>query len=205
MSVDNATLIKGDATRCIFLGMAAMLLLCVTAFRRRWLATLAFLPSFFGTTMAGVVLAIWSSHLSAIATGFAVIAIGITVDYAIYVIYHLDNAAGLDAPGVGWHVGRLVLPISVGALTTIAAFAVMATSPIHGYQQLGLFGAVGVLFSAAFALLVLPLIVPIPKQSGQPPLWLTRLMTQFPPMANELAAGGRTRDAGAYRFSRFWG
>jgi len=86
MSVDNATLIKGDATRCIFLGMAAMLVLCVTAFRRRWLATLAFLPSFFGTTMAGVVLAIWSSHLSAIATGFAVIAIGITVDYAIYVV-----------------------------------------------------------------------------------------------------------------------
>src|SRR5207237_3093977 len=43
-------------------------------------------------------------------------------------------------------------------------------------QQLCLFGAVGVLFSAAFALFVLPLLVPIPKQSGQPPLWLTRLM-----------------------------
>ena len=85
-------------------------------------------------------LALGSNHLSAIATGFAVIAIGITVDYAIYVIYHLDNAAGLDSSAVGWHVGRLVLPISVGALTTIAAFAVMSTSPIHGYQQLGLFG-----------------------------------------------------------------
>ena len=38
MTVDNATLIKGDATRCIFLGMAAMLVLCLTAYRRRWLA-----------------------------------------------------------------------------------------------------------------------------------------------------------------------
>jgi predicted exporter len=126
-----------------------------------------------------VVLALWNNHLSAIATGFATIAIGITVDYAIYVIYHLDNAAGLDRRGVARHVGSLVLPISVGALTTIAAFAVMATSPIHGYQQLGIFGAVGVLFSAAFALLILPLLVPIPKESGQPPLWLTRWMARF--------------------------
>src|SRR6185369_15061744 len=66
-----------------------------------------------------------------------------------------------------------------GALTTIAAFAVMASSPMHGYQQLGIFGAVGVLFSAAFALLILPLLVPIPRQSGQPALWLTRLMERF--------------------------
>lgn len=179
MSVDNATLIKHDARRCILLGMAAMLVLCLTAYRRRWLSTVTFLPSLFGTLMAGVVLALWQHHLSAIATGFATIAIGITVDYAIYVIYHLDDAAGLDREGVGRHVGRLVLPITVGALTTMAAFVVMASSPMHGYQQLGIFGAAGVLFSAAFALIILPLLVPIPKQTGQPPLWLTRLMTRF--------------------------
>jgi predicted exporter/1-acyl-sn-glycerol-3-phosphate acyltransferase/ubiquinone/menaquinone biosynthesis C-methylase UbiE len=179
MSLDNATLIKHDARRCILLGMAAMLVLCLTAYRRRWLSAVTFLPSLFGTLMAGVVLAIWHHHLSAIATGFATIAIGITVDYAIYVIYHLDDAAGLDREGVGRHVGRLVLPITVGALTTMAAFIVMASSPMHGYQQLGIFGAAGVLFSAAFALVILPLLVPIPKQSGQPPLWLTRLMGRF--------------------------
>src|ERR1051326_8712699 len=179
MSVDNATLIKHDARRCIFLGMAAMLVLCLTAYRRRWLSTVTFLPSLFGTLMAGVVLALWQHHLSAIATGFATIAIGITVDYAIYVIYHLDDAAGLDRESVGRHVGRLVLPITIGALTTMAAFVVMSSSPIHGHQQLGIFGAAGVLFSAAFALVILPLLVPIPKRSGQPPLWLTRWMDHF--------------------------
>jgi len=179
MSVDNATLIKHDARRCIFLGMGAMLVLCLTAYRRRWLSSVTFLPSLFGTLMAGVVLAVWQHHLSAIATGFATIAIGITVDYAIYVIYHLDNAAGLDREAVGRHVSRLVLPITVGALTTMAAFIVMASSPMHGYQQLGIFGAAGVLFSAAFALVILPLLVPIPRQKGQPPLWLTRLMERF--------------------------
>jgi uncharacterized protein len=179
MTVDNATLIKGDATRCIFLGMAAMLALCLASYRRRWLALVTFLPSMFGTLLAGVVLMLWQNHFSAIATGFATIAIGITVDYAIYVVYHLDNAAGLDGEAVGRHIARLVLPVSVGALTTMAAFAVMTTSPMHGYQQLGVFGAVGVLFSAAFALVILPLIVPIPRQSGQAPLWLTRFMERF--------------------------
>ena len=179
MAVDNAMLIKADATRCIFLGMAAMLVLCWMAFRRRWLSLVAFLPSFVGTLLAGVVLAIWQPHLSAIALGFAVIAIGITVDYAIHLIYHLDDAAGMDGPAVGRHIGRLVLPISVGALTTVAAFGVMAASPMNGYQQLGIFGVFGVLFSAAFALVVLPLLVPIPKQAGQPPLWLTRWMERF--------------------------
>ena len=179
MSVDNATFIKADATRCIFLGMGAMFVLCLTAYRRRWLAVLTFLPSLFGGLVAAVVLALWQRHLSAIATGFAAIAIGITVDYAIYVIYHLDNAAGLDKRGVGRQVGRLVAPIILGALTTAAAFAVMATSSMHGYQQLGLFGGIGVLCSALFALIILPLLVPIPKQSGQQPLWLTTALDKF--------------------------
>lgn len=179
MSVDNATIIKADAKRCITLGTAAMLILCLTAFRRRWLALVAFLPSFFGTLIAGVVLVLAWPHLSAIATGLASIAIGITVDYAIYIIYHLDNAGSQDRASVGRHLGRLLLPISIGALTTIAAFLVMAGSPMHGYQQLGVFGAIGVAFSAAFALVILPLLVPMAKTTGQPPLWLTRLMERF--------------------------
>jgi predicted exporter/SAM-dependent methyltransferase len=179
MAVDNATLIERDAMRCTVLGMTAMLVLCFTAYRRRWLAVVTFLPSVFGMLMAGAVLALWLPHLSSIAVGFASIAVGITVDYAIYVVYHLDNAAGLDRRGVGEHVGRLVLPITAGALTTIAAFVVMASSPMRGYQQMGILGAVGVLFSAAFALAVLPLLVPIPRKAGQPPLWMTRLLEKF--------------------------
>ena len=179
MSVDNATFIKSDATRCIGLGMVSMLVLCLTAFRRRWLALVAFLPSFFGTLIAGVVLSLWQHHLSAIAMGFATIAIGITVDYAIYVIYHLDDAGGRDRPAIGRHLARLVFPITIGALTTIAAFLVMISSPMHGYQQLGIYGAIGVAFSAAFALIILPLLVPNEKERGQPPLWLTRALGKF--------------------------
>ena len=178
MSVDNSTLIKSDATRCIFLGVTAMLVLCVTAYRRKWMATITFLPSILGTLIAGAVLMLWDNHLSAIATGFATIAIGITVDYGIYVVYHLDNAA-TDRKSVGQIVGRLLLPMVISTLTIIAAFIVLATSPMHGYQQLGIFGAVGVLISAAFALLILPLLIPLPKINNLPPLRFTQWMEKF--------------------------
>jgi len=179
MSVDNATIIKADASRCIVIGMSGMLVLCWVAYRRRWLALVTFLPSLFGTLMTGLVMSIWQDHLSAIAIGFASIAVGVTVDYAIHVIYHLDDAAGTDHPAIGRHLGRLVFPICLGGVTTIAAFMVMLTSPMGGYQQLGLFGVVGVIFSVAFALLILPLLVPLAKKSGQPSLWLTRWLKVY--------------------------
>ena len=72
-----------------------------------------------------------------------------------------------------------MFPISIGVITTIAAFLVMLGSPMHGYQQLGILGAIGVVFSAAFALVVLPILVPATKKPGQPPLWLTRWWEKY--------------------------
>jgi uncharacterized protein len=167
MAQDNAALLRSDGTRCMVLALSAMFILCFTAYRRRWLAVVTFLPSLFGTLIAGTVLVLWTEHVSAIAIGFASMAIGITVDYGIYVVYHLDNAA-FDRVSAGKIVGRLVLPTAIGALTIIAAFTVLATSPMEGYQQLGLFGAVGVLMAATFALFVLPLLVPLPKEKTVP-------------------------------------
>lgn len=179
MAVDNSTIIRIDATRCIAIGSAGMIVLCWVSYRRRWLALISFLPSLFGTLMSGVVLMLWQKHLSAIATGFASIAVGITVDYAIHIIYHLDDNSSTDHRVIGKHLSRLVFPIAIGVITTIAAFLVMMTSPMHGYQQLGLLGAIGVVFSAAFALIILPLLIPVAKKPGQPPLWLTTVWEKY--------------------------
>jgi uncharacterized protein len=164
MALDNSTLIWHDSVRCLIIAFAAMFILCFTAYRRRWLAMVTFLPSLFGTFIAGAVVALVDKHVSGIAIGLASMALGITVDYGIYVVYHLDNAA-TDRTSAGKIVGRLVLPTFIGAMTIVAAFIVLSFSPMKGYQQLGLFGAVGVLMSAAFALFVLPLLVPLPKKN----------------------------------------
>src|SRR4051812_12718184 len=163
MALDNSTLIWRDSIRCFSLAFAAMFLLCFTAYRRRWLVVVTFLPSLFGTIIAGAVVALANNHVSGIAIGLASMALGITVDYGIYVVYHLDNAA-TNRDSAGKIVSRLVLPTYIGAMTITAAFVVLAFSPMQGCQQLGLFGAVGVLTSAAFALVVLPLLVPLPKK-----------------------------------------
>lgn len=179
MAVDNATIIRADAKRCIAVGMLGMMALFLVAYRRRWLALVTFLPSFFGSTVAGVMLAIWDDQLSAIALGFASIAVGITVDYATHVIYHLDDTAGADHRVRGRQLSQLVYPITVGVITTAAAFLVMMLSPINGYRQLGILGMVGVMFSAAFALVILPLLVPRTKQANPPPLWMTGLWERY--------------------------
>lgn len=180
MALDNATLLRRDATHCMMLAISAMFILCFTAYRRRWLATVTFLPSLFGTMIAGTVLALVDEQVSAIATGFASMAIGITVDYGIYVVYHLDNAA-TDRNTAAKILGRLLLPTFIGAMTIIAAFVVLACSPMHGYRQLGIFGATGVLMSAVFALTVLPLLVPLPKKTmvELPQLRFTGWMENF--------------------------
>ncbi|HEY5041662.1 MAG TPA: 1-acyl-sn-glycerol-3-phosphate acyltransferase [Verrucomicrobiae bacterium] len=178
MALDNSTLIWHDSIRCFVIAFTAMFILCFTAYRRRWLAVVTFLPSLFGTLVAGAVVALVDQHVSAIAIGLASMALGITVDYGIYVVYHLDNAA-TDRNSAGKIVARLVLPTIIGAMTIIAAFVVLSFSPMTGYQQLGIFGAFGVLMSAAFALLVLPLIVPLPKSKEIQPLRFTSWMDNF--------------------------
>jgi 1-acyl-sn-glycerol-3-phosphate acyltransferase len=178
MALDNSTQIRRDSVRCVVIAVNAMFLLCFLAYRRRWMATVTFLPSLFGTIIAGAVLALVDQHLSAIAIGLASMALGITVDYGIYVVYHLDNAA-TDRESAGKIVSRLVLPTILGALTIISAFVVLAFSPMHGNQQLGIFGAVGVAVAALFALIVLPLLVPLPKEKEVQQLRFTGWMEKF--------------------------
>ena len=69
MSLDNATLIRRDSVRCVIIAVNAMFLLCFLAYRRRWLAAITFLPSLFGSIIAGAVLAMVDKELSAIAIG----------------------------------------------------------------------------------------------------------------------------------------
>lgn len=179
MAVDNVGMIQSDVRRCTPLGVVSMAVLCMVAYRRRWLAILTFLPSLFGMLLAAAAMAFGSGGISAISVGFASIAVGVTVDYAIHVVYHLDEAPGASRTAPGRGLPQLVLPVSIAALTSAAAFAVMAMSSLRGYRQIGWLGIVGVLGSAAFALLVLPLLVPPAGASAPTSLGLTRFLEGF--------------------------
>ena len=95
------------------------------------------------------------------ALGCGSILIGVTVDYGIYVLYHIDDAPPSTREQLARAVAQLTPAVAFGALTTMAAFMVMFVSPVSGHRQLGLFGVVGVALAAMFALLILPVFIPV--------------------------------------------
>lgn len=184
VALDNATLLRGDSTLTSVIAMVAVALLLLGSYRRRWLGLLGLAPTVVGALAAMVVLHLTGDAVSAVALGCGSILVGVTVDYGIYVFYHLEDSPPADRMALARTVAGLLPTLSFGALTTMAAFLVMLVSPVSGHRQLGLFGASAVAFAALFAGFVLPLFVPVgkPQAAGLSPLRLlplTRLIERL--------------------------
>jgi 1-acyl-sn-glycerol-3-phosphate acyltransferase len=167
-SSDNVQLIHRDTSRNTILATAAMLLLVLASYRRWWLGAFALVPVFFGSLAAAAAVSLLFDRVSAIAVGCGSAFIGIAIDYGIQVLFHLDLMEGGDRRQEARRLGFLVVPLTIGALVTAGTFLLLAASPIPGYRQLGLFGAVGVLGALVFSLLVLPLLVPKTRPGSNP-------------------------------------
>ncbi len=90
--------------------------------------------------------------LNVISMGFACILLGISMDYSILVYHHY--ASHFRDHGALW--ARLRRGIWFSAVTTAAAFLVLAFSSLPGLRQLAVLVAAGLLASASFATWLLP-------------------------------------------------
>jgi uncharacterized protein len=90
--------------------------------------------------------------LNVISMGFACILLGIGMDYSILVYHHF--ASDFRDDGAVW--ARLCRGIRFSAVTTAAAFLVLAFSSLPGLRQLAVLVAAGLLASAWFATWLLP-------------------------------------------------
>jgi predicted exporter/SAM-dependent methyltransferase len=178
-ALDNATMIREDSTRTSVIAAIAVLALMLAAYRRRWLALLGLLPTAFGALGAMVVSYLTGDPVSAVALGCGSILIGVTVDYGICVLYRVDDFPPEDREQLARAVAQLVPALTFGALTTMAAFFVMFVSPVSGHRQLSLFGAVGIALAAVFALVILPLFIPISPAGTGRVLPLTTIMQRL--------------------------
>ena len=178
-ALDNATMIRQDTTRTSIIATLAIAVLIILACRRRWLALMALIPVLFGALGAIMVFFLTGDLVSSVALGCGSMLIGVTVDYGIYIVYTLDNSPPASRAELARVVAGLVPALVFGALTTMAAFFVMFLSPISGHRQLGLFGAVGVGLAALFALLILPLLIPVKAIPNARPLPLTALLQRL--------------------------
>ena len=179
VALDNATMIREDSKRTSVIAIVAVALLMCAAYRRRWLALLGLVPTVFGALGAVVVFYLTGDPVSAVALGCGSILIGVTVDYGIYILYHIDDAPPSNREQLARVVAQLAPTLTFGALTTMAAFLVMFVSPVSGHRQLGLFGAVGVALAAVFVILILPLFVPLGAAGAAQVLPLTTAMQRL--------------------------
>lgn len=162
-SLENSRRIQRDIQLTLTLSITAILLLSFFVFSRPWLVTLTLLPGLFGTTLALGILRWLYPAVSAIAIGSGALLIGITVDYAIHLLFHVESNRSLSPV---YHRNRIRKPLLLSAATTGAAFLTLTLSSLPGYRQLGLFAALGIAGSIGFVLLVMPILLKF--QAGKP-------------------------------------
>ena len=159
MASDNASIAREDSQKCLAATLAIMVVLCLASFRRRWFAPIALVPSLFGTALAFGTVSLFFDSVSTIAVAFAGIAIGVSIDYAVHILYRLDASDKITRNLVCKTSVFYAKPVAIVAGTTTAAFVIMFFSGSAEFAQLGAFGAAGVVFSALASVFLLPAFV----------------------------------------------
>jgi len=177
VALDNATLILHDAALTATIAALSVFGLIWWVYRRLRVALLTLAPPLFGGLAATAVLGLTGEWISAIALGCGSILIGITDDYGNHVLYRADDGTPGDRPALTAMMAHLSLPLAFSALVTMAAFLLLLLSPVAGHRQLGLFAASGVFFAALFAIVVLPVLMPVRQRVDAQPLPLTPLVS----------------------------
>lgn len=157
-ALDNERMIRHDVQFALLLSTAGIALLLFLSFSRPLLGLMSLLPSFAGTAAALLVYSLFNSSISIMVLGFGGALISITVDYGIAYLLFLDRPHESSGKEAAHEVGVVGI---MAMVTTIAAFLVLCGSGFPIFTELGLFSAMGVLFSFLFVHTIFPKIFPV--------------------------------------------
>ncbi len=181
-ALDNETAAKKDTQRALLVSTIVIALLLLLGFPRPWIGLLALLPAFGGTIAALFVYSLFQKSISILAIGFGGAIISFTVDYGIAYLLFLDRpyeTRGIEVTKEVWSLGLLAM------LTTAVSFAFLFLAGFPALSQLGVFAALGVVFTYILVHAVYPFLFPkvLPaKRHGILPLQK---------LADRLARGGK--------------
>lgn len=153
-TTSNEEVIRRDIRITAIAAAVSFILLFVLVFRD-WRAVLIFAIPIAATAVAVPLAGVVLGRLSYLVIGLGSVIAGIAVDYGIHTYIAARNAAG-DPDAA---VARIVRPVTLGALTTVCAFAAFLASRIGGYRQLAVFAIPAILLSLAYAVFLLPSLV----------------------------------------------
>ncbi len=164
-ALDNETIIRHDVNMAIIFAMAGIGLLLLFSFSRPLIGLLSLVPALAGTGVALFVYSLCNDSISIMVLGFGGAVISITVDHGIAYLLFLDRPHATSGQQAATEVRAVGL---MAVLTTVGAFLILCLSGFPLFTELGLFTALGVLFSFLYVHMVFPHVFPVlPPVAGR--------------------------------------
>ncbi len=151
VAVANANRIKADIMLTVTIAFAIIFILFFLFFRKIKILLLLFLPVILGAGLGISLLAIISESISAIALGVGAVLVGISIDYSLHMFTHFRSSGSIKQT-----LKDISLPVIMSSFTTASAFLCLFIVKSEALNQLGMFGAFSVFFSALIVLLLIP-------------------------------------------------
>ena len=92
-TLDNSLTIQKDVKRTIMVLSLAIITMGIFFFSKKIFIVLIFFPAFFGLTFSLALLSLFDPHVSGIALGCGAVLVGVTVDFGIHLLFHLDASS----------------------------------------------------------------------------------------------------------------
>lgn len=151
MSVANARQLQRDIFLTLSLAGLALILLLVTVFKKRRVPVLILITVLFAGGFSLAVISIIKTSVSLIAVGACSVILGIVVNYPIHLFSHK-----LYEPNMRNVIRDMVMPLTIGSITTIVGFFLLLFMKAQLLHDLGLFGAFSLIGASVFTLVFLP-------------------------------------------------
>jgi len=151
--------IRRDSFVTTALAGVGVMLLCLWAFHRVRLAPLVLLSLAMGVSWTAGAITLSIGYLSLITSSFAVILIGLGVDYGVHLVsqYEIELAEGRqEQEALQNSISKTGPGLLTGAGTTAVAFFTITLMEFRGFAQLGFVAGIGVLLCLLAMLTVLP-------------------------------------------------
>lgn len=151
VAVYNARQIRKDTTLTFGIALIFILVVITLSFRNRWAIPLILLPPAFGALFALAMVWLIQKEISVIAIGAGTVVLGISLSYSIHIISHSNHSSSPRKL-----IQELTIPLTLGCLTTIGAFAALIFTSSALLQDMGLFSVFTLIGTVLFCLVFLP-------------------------------------------------
>ena len=152
IAVSNASQIKKDSILAVSIAVVLILVLLLLHYRRLsdllWIG----ISIIFGWLFALSGMALFSDNISIIVLGIGSVIIGISVNYPLHYLDHLNEEKDKREA-----LREMVPPLLIGNITTVSAFLCLIWLDAAAMRDLGLFGSLMLIGTILFVLVFLPL------------------------------------------------